>query len=193
MSGVVILDRDGILNELVERPAVGYKESPLALESVRLCAGVIRQLLRLRTAGYLLACVTNQPAAAKGEISLSELDAVHQRVLDLLLEGGVALDAQRMCRHHPDFSGPLGGPCKCRKPAPGMIYEVVSELAADLSQSWMIGDTDADVVAGRSAGIYTILVMAGGSEHKRGRSCPDGTAPDLGAAVDIILGETERA
>ena len=193
MSGVVILDRDGILNELVRRPYGCVKESPLDLESVRLCAGVTRQLTRLRTAGYLLGCVTNQPAAAKGEVSLAELDAVHQRVLDLLSGGGVVLDAQRMCRHHPDGSGPLGVRCDCRKPAPGMISSVVSELRADLSRSWIIGDTDADVVAGQAAGVHTILVMAAGSEHKRGGSCPDQTAPDLGAAADIIVGAADRA
>ena len=91
MSGstVVFLDRDGVLNELVPEPRSGTPESPLALADVRLLPGVAAATARLTGAGFALACVSNQPAAAKGLVSVEELLAVHRRVIDLLARDGV--------------------------------------------------------------------------------------------------------
>lgn len=71
-----------------------------------------------------------------------------------------------------------------------MLLAVLSELGADPAGSWMVGDTDADVLAGRSAGLSTVLIENPASGHKRGRSRPMSTAGGLPEAVDIILGES---
>jgi D-glycero-D-manno-heptose 1,7-bisphosphate phosphatase len=185
----VFLDRDGVLNELVDDPASGHRESPLASEQVRLIPGAAAAAARLGASGYALVCVTNQPAAAKGAVSIGELAEVHRRVLELLAAEGVTLDAWRMCLHHPDgVVDELSRSCDCRKPAPGMLLDAARELDLDLTRSWMIGDTDADIGAGRAAGCRTMLVDCPGSAHKRSAGiAPDGIAADLDQAVALLL------
>jgi D-glycero-D-manno-heptose 1,7-bisphosphate phosphatase len=189
--GAVLLDRDGTLNALVLDPVSGEPESPLRVEDVRLLAGAPAAVGRLVRAGFVLACVSNQPAAAKGLVTVQELLAVHQRVLDLLAAAGVALRTSRLCLHHPLGIVPgLSGWCTCRKPAPGMLLDVAGALGIELGASWMVGDTDADVAAGRAAGCRTMLIEHEGSKHKRlNRMQPDFRAADLEHAVDLILGE----
>jgi D-glycero-D-manno-heptose 1,7-bisphosphate phosphatase len=188
----VFLDRDGVLNELVPDPDSGMPESPLRVEDVRLVPGAATAADELRRAGYALICVSNQPAAAKGKVSREQLRSVHERVVELLANDGVRLDASRLCLHHPDGIVPeLAKVCDCRKPAPGMLLSVAADLGLDLEQSWMIGDTDADILAGQAAGCRTALIACTGSAHKRtGSATPDLIAPDLAAAADLLIGST---
>jgi D-glycero-D-manno-heptose 1,7-bisphosphate phosphatase len=181
----VFLDRDGVLNAAVPDPVSGLPESPLHPEQVRLLPDAALAARALADAGYALVCVTNQPAAAKGKVELDELLAVHERALELLRDEGVLLDATRLCPHHPDGSvRSLAWRCPCRKPGTGMLVDAAAQLALDVERSWMIGDTDADIRAGRSAGCRTLLVEYPPSAHKRSDGCAgDARATDLGDAV----------
>jgi D-glycero-D-manno-heptose 1,7-bisphosphate phosphatase len=183
-----------VLNELVPDPLSGQPESPLRAEDVRLLPGVATATNELARAGYALVCVSNQPAAAKGKVSVEQLNAVHARVLDLLAQDGVGLDASRLCLHHPDGSiGELSGPCDCRKPAPGMLLDAARALGLDLAASWMLGDTDTDVAAGQAAGCRTVLIEHPASAHKRGDGAtPDLIAADLPTAVARLLDQRAR-
>jgi D-glycero-D-manno-heptose 1,7-bisphosphate phosphatase len=189
----VFLDRDGVLNELVADPRSHAMESPLRREHVSLIPGAAAAAARLARAGYALVCVTNQPAAAKGTASVEQLYEVHERVLELLDREGVSLDASRLCPHHPQGVLPaLSGPCACRKPAPGMLLDVAAALELDLHASWMVGDTDVDVLAGARAGCGTALLLHPHSAHKRsGRVVPDFVDVDLHGAVDRLLDERD--
>jgi D-glycero-D-manno-heptose 1,7-bisphosphate phosphatase len=190
----VFLDRDGVINELVPDPHSGLPESPLRADDVRLVPGAAAATARLHDAGYALVAVTNQPAAAKGRVVVQRLHEVQGRVRELLAADGVELDAWRLCLHHPDGVLPeLSGPCACRKPAPGMLLDAAQELDLDLARSWMVGDTDADVAAGRAAGCRTVLIIHRRSAHKRAEAtAPDAVASDLGHASAVLLGECER-
>lgn len=162
------LDRDGVLNELVPDPLTGAAESPLSVEEVRLVDGAAAACARLADAGYLLVCVSNQPAAAKGRVAVAQLLAVHERVTALLARDGVTLAASHLCFHHPRGVVPeLRRQCDCRKPAPGMLLDAAAALGVDLGGSWMVGDTDADVAAGQAAGCRTLLIRHPASVHKR--------------------------
>lgn len=185
----VFLDRDGVLNELVIDPRSGTGESPLEEREVRLIAGAASAVRKLARAGFAPICVSNQPAAAKGRVPVQRLFAVHERVTDLLAREGVALSAWRLCLHHPQGVVPeLSGACSCRKPAPGMLLDAAAALGVDLGASWMVGDTDADVSAGRAAGCRTLLIENPGSAHKRsGSSRPDLRAADLAAGVELLV------
>jgi D-glycero-D-manno-heptose 1,7-bisphosphate phosphatase len=187
-AAAAFIDRDGVLNELVPDPESGLPESPLHPDQVRLLPGVGEALLGLRADGYLLVGVSNQPAAAKAKISLEQLLATQARVVELLAAEGVSLDEFKLCLHHPEGTVEgLRGPCDCRKPAPGMLLEAAAEHGIDLADSWMVGDTDSDVEAGRNAGCLTVLVEYPGSGHKRGgASRPTLRAADLAAAVTTI-------
>ena len=186
----VFLDRDGVLNELVPDPESGLAESPLSPHDVRLVAGAAAAARRLREGGHALVGVTNQPAAAKGGVTVSRLEEVQARVAELLAAAGVELDGWRVCLHHPDGVVPeLSGSCDCRKPAPGMLLDAARELGLDLARSWMVGDTDADMEAGRAAGCRTALIAHGGSSHKRSQADQaDVTGPDLAHVSALVLG-----
>jgi D-glycero-D-manno-heptose 1,7-bisphosphate phosphatase len=183
------LDRDGVLNEFVVDPVSGTLDSPHRAEDVRLIPGAGAAAARLARAGFVLVCVSNQPAAAKGKASIAALLDVHRRVSELLAREGAELEASRLCWHHPEGVVPeLAMRCECRKPEPGMLLDAARELNIDLSASWMVGDSDIDVAAGRAAGCRTALVEYGDTAHKRSASTrPDLLAADLQDGVAQLL------
>lgn len=188
MRHAIFVDRDGVINEPVADPMSGHPESPLAVADVTLVDGAATALNSLARDGWVLVGVSNQPAAAKAVAEVSEIMDVQQRVLEMLEDQGVHFDAFRLCLHHPEGVVPnLAGPCDCRKPAPGLLLAAADQLDLDLSASWMIGDTDADVLAGHAAGCRTILVEHSGTGHKRsGAAKPDVAVRDLKAAAAFI-------
>lgn len=187
MRRAAFVDRDGTLNEMVYDPTHGLMDSPRRPEQVVAMKNAAAFLAGLRELGYLIVVVTNQPGVSKGTLTLPELEAVNRRLADLLAPAG--WDDLRFCPHHPDF----GSTCDCRKPRPGMLTRAAADHGIDLAQSWMIGDGQVDVAAGRAAGCRTLLVSklkisqvekffdTNGAE-------PDAIAPNLMAALDIIAG-----
>ena len=188
------LDRDGTLNQAVPDPDSGMPESPLSVDDVRLLPGAAAAAGKLADAGYALVCVSNQPAAAKGKVAVDQLLAVHERALTLLAEQGIQVEISLLCLHHPDgVLGELSRPCACRKPAPGMLLDAAAELELDLGSSWMLGDTDTDIAAGRAAGCRTVLIEYPPSAHKRsGTSTQELLATDIGDAAAQLLGQRAR-
>jgi D-glycero-D-manno-heptose 1,7-bisphosphate phosphatase len=171
----VFLDRDGTLNEAA--PPHRYI---VRAEDLVLLAGAGDAVARLNHAGLWVGLVTNQRGVALGELSLEELDRVHDRLRELLAEHGAHLDGVWSCPHHE-------GACDCRKPAPGLLLRAQREVPEiDLTRAVMIGDSDTDIAAGRSVGATTIRL---------GGDCPAATrsAPDLAAAVDLVLSATPGA
>jgi len=194
VNAAAFLDRDGVLNELVPDRVTGVPESPLDPEHVVLLPGVGTAVRRLRDAGYVIVGVSNQPATAKGVVQLEMLERVQARVIELLDQERAAPDSFHICFHHPEGLVPdLARTCDCRKPAPGMVRQAAEELGLDLSRSWMLGDTDSDISAGAAAGCQTVLIENPDSAHKRGGNArPDAKAPDLPAAVNLIVGLDKR-
>lgn len=190
----VFLDRDGVVNALAPDPESGTPESPLCLEDVHLLEGVIGAIHRLRDEGYLVVCVTNQPAAAKMKASVETLDAIHAAIRERLQAESADFDASEICLHHPDgVVVELTRACDCRKPAPGMLLRAAERLDIDLGRSWMIGDSDSDIEAGQAAGCSTILVEHPPSSHRRaGRVRPLGAVRDLHEAVQLLLANDRR-
>jgi D-glycero-D-manno-heptose 1,7-bisphosphate phosphatase len=188
--GAVFIDRDGVINGLVADLLSGRPESPLTADAVVLIDGAAEALRRLAASGWPLVGISNQPAAAKGLISLAQLHEVQARVLELLSNEGVRFDDFRLCLHHPEGVIPeLAGWCDCRKPAPGMLLAAARDLGIELTASWMVGDTDGDVIAGRAAGCSTVLIEHPSSAHKRRRGghAPDAIVAGLPEAANVIL------
>lgn len=181
------LDRDGVINEPVPHPLTGLPESPLRAADVALTDGCVAALGMLRKAGAVLVVVSNQPSAAKGTATDADLDAVHDEIAGRLARAGVAPDDWRYCRHHPDASDPRRAACECRKPKPRMLVEAARDHDIDLGASWMLGDSDADVGAGRAAGCRTMLVEHPGTAHRRGAERADATAPTILDAARHVL------
>ena len=187
----VFLDRDGVVVELVWDDADGAFEGPTAGDDVRLVPGAADAIRRIRSLDYRTVVVSNQPGAAKGKASREELLEAHERVVDLLAVQGVMIDDYRYCLHHPDATDPaLAQACDCRKPRPGMLLDAAADLDLDLARSWMIGDSDVDAEAGRSAGCRTILVENPRSAHRRHEDgAADYRVNDAAQAVAIVARE----
>jgi D-glycero-D-manno-heptose 1,7-bisphosphate phosphatase len=190
VNRAAFLDRDGVINQLVVDPTSGLPESPLEVDQVALIPGAPEALARISAAGYLLVGASNQPAAAKGTVPLEQLEAVHARVLELLALKGVRFEQFRVCWHHPDGTvAGLAGPCRCRKPAPGMLLDAMRELDIDPAHSWMIGDSDNDVLAARAAGLRSVLIDYPPSAHRRaGAAAADATVRDIDGAASFVVG-----
>ena len=183
------MDRDGTLNEAVPDCESGLPESPLRVEDVRLLPGAADALNELTAAGFVLVCVSNQPAAAKGKVTVDELLCVHERVVELVAQEGARIAVSNLCLHHPDgvVTG-LSRSCPCRKPAPGLLLTAAAELELDLTSSWLLGDADSDVAAGLAAGCGTVLLEYPASAHKRLEGPgADLLAPDIGSGVAQLL------
>ena len=154
----VFLDRDGTLNREVNGVL-----SPTQLELLPDAAEAVREL---NHHGLRAVVVTNQPVIAKGFCSTADVEEVHRKLETELGREHAFLDRVYYCPHHPQsgFDGErreLKIECSCRKPKPGMLLQAARELNLDLANSWMIGDTAADVGAGRNAGVRTIMVRTG--------------------------------
>lgn len=151
----IFLDRDGTINKLV-----GYLTN---IDDFELLSGVAQAIRKINLSGYLAIVVTNQPVIARGELSFKGLDEIHKKMETLLGKQGAYVDHIYVCPHHPDKGFPgevvsLKVPCECRKPKPGMLLQAAKEYNIDLFNSWMIGDDERDIQAGKNAGCHTALI-----------------------------------
>ncbi|WP_262288783.1 D-glycero-beta-D-manno-heptose 1,7-bisphosphate 7-phosphatase [Hallella absiana] len=145
----IFLDRDGTINKYV-----GFLRK---IDDFELIDGAAEAIKKINASGYLAIVVTNQPVIARGEVSWDELYEIHRKMQTLLGQQGAYLDGIYICPHHPDkgFAGERPEykiACDCRKPKPGLLLRAAKDFNIDLSQSYMIGDDNRDVLAGTSAG-----------------------------------------
>lgn len=151
----IFLDRDGTINKYV-----GFLRD---IDQFELLPNVSNAIKKINDSGYLAIVVTNQPVIARGEVTRLELNEIHNKMETLLGQDGAYLDGIYYCPHHPHkgYEGEiveLKIDCDCRKPKPGMLIQASTDFNIDLSQSWMIGDSDNDILAGENAGCKTARV-----------------------------------
>lgn len=155
----IFLDRDGTINKYV-----GFLRN---IDDFELNEGVSEAIKKINKSKYLAIVVTNQPVIARGEVTFEQLNEIHNKMETLLGQDGAYLDAIYYCPHHPDsgFEGEvkeLKIDCDCRKPKPGMLYKAAEDFNIDLSESYMIGDSDNDILAGNAAGCKSIKIEKDG-------------------------------
>jgi histidinol-phosphate phosphatase family protein len=181
----IFLDRDGVLLRHVDnlsRP-----------EDVQLLPGAGQAVAAINRSDYLAVLVTNQPMIAKGFVTTAGLREIHKKMETLLGREHAFLDALYYCPHHPHTGFPGEVPelkisCACRKPNPGMLLQAAREWNIDLASSWMIGDQECDLIAGKRAGCTTLHLCSGGSAHPQA----DHSAASLLEGVSAILSGTLR-
>lgn len=175
----VFLDRDGTINKYV-----GFLRKE---EEFELLPGVADAIKKINKSGYLAIVVTNQPVIARGEVTFSGLDRIHNKMETLLGKEGAYLDGIYFCPHHPHkgYEGEVAElkiDCDCRKPKPGMLLKAAEDFNIDLSQSYMVGDGENDIKAGMAAGCKTVLLSTTGEELGQ-----DSCATSLKEFVDQCL------
>jgi histidinol-phosphate phosphatase family domain/HAD-superfamily hydrolase, subfamily IIIA len=151
----IFLDRDGTINRYV-----GFLAD---INDMELIGGAAEAIRMINKSGYLAIVVTNQPVIARGEVSFGQLDRIHCKMETLLGEEGAYVDDIFFCPHHPDrgFAGErpeYKTECSCRKPKDGMFRQAAEKYNIDLQQSWMIGDGENDILAGRNAGCQAAYI-----------------------------------
>lgn len=179
----IFLDRDGVLNEdtdLISRH-----------EDLNLFEFVPAAVKRINQSEYLSVVITNQSVVARNLCTFDEVKIIHNKMESLLGEEGAYLNGIYFCPHHPDGGFPGENPlykvdCNCRKPKPGMLLEAAEKFNIDLQKSWMVGDSDRDIKAGKATGCRTIAVRTGRSTHTS-KVNPDYWFENLTEAVSFIL------
>ena len=175
----VFFDRDATIIEDME-----FSVDPADL---RLFPEAVEGMRKLQQAGYFLVIVTNQSGIARGYYDEAALQSVNQRLVEMLKEQGVSIEAVYYCPHYRDGAvEKYAVACSCRKPEPGMLLRAAEECNIDLAPSWMVGDRPADIGAGRAAGCKTIRVLTG-PPAADGDPQPDAVANNVSEAADIIL------
>ncbi len=166
----MFLDRDGVLNAAIVRDGKPYP--PASLEELVIAPDAKAALSRLRTAGYRLVVITNQPDIARGVQRRDVVDAINNA-----LAAALPLDEIRVCDHDD------ADRCECRKPAPGLLTRAPHH---DLQRSVVIGDRWRDVEAGRRAAVGGVVLIDRGYAEAM-RSQPDVRVTSLSEAADWIL------
>jgi D,D-heptose 1,7-bisphosphate phosphatase len=152
----IFLDRDGTINS--------YKGFLTHPDDFELLPGVAEAIRTINHSGYLCIVVSNQPVIARGDCTFEELQTIHDKMETLLGKEGAFVDGIYYCPHHPDkgFEGERPEykiDCDCRKPKAGLLFQAAKDWNIDLSQSYMIGDSDRDVEAGKNAGCKASILL----------------------------------
>jgi histidinol-phosphate phosphatase family protein len=148
MRRVILVDRDGVLNE----DRADYVKSPAEL---KLIPQAVEALRLLRKAGFRVLVITNQACVGKGIITLAQLEAIHEELAKQVEVHGGRIDGFYVCPHAP-WEG-----CECRKPSPGLIFLAISDWGFDPQETWMVGDSERDIAAARAAGCRAAMVRSG--------------------------------
>ena len=187
----IFLDRDGTICE-----EVGYLDRP---ERLVLIDGAATAIQRANGAGLWTVVVTNQAGVAHGHLDEPLLWEIHDRLRELLDDGGARLDGIYYCPHHPEAAVErYRRSCTCRKPEPGMLHRARDEMGIDLASSYIVGDRYRDIATGRAVGATGLLVRTGHAGKEVEYSSGGGTDPthvedDLTRAVDWIVRQETAA
>lgn len=152
----IFLDRDGTINV--------YKGFLTKTEDFELIEDAAEAIRTINRSGFLSIVVSNQPVIARGDCTFGELQAIHNKMETLLGKKGAFVDAIYYCPHHPDkgFDGErpeYKTDCDCRKPKAGLLLQAAHDFNIDLSLSYMVGDSDRDIMAGKNAGVKESVLI----------------------------------
>jgi D-glycero-D-manno-heptose 1,7-bisphosphate phosphatase len=152
---LIILDRDGVINE----DSDAYIKSPAEWRPIE---GSLQAIARLNRAGFRVYIATNQSGLARGLFSIETLHEIHHKMLDELKRLGGSVEAILFCPHGPDNH------CDCRKPKPGLYQEIARRTNQSLEDIPVVGDSLRDIQAARAVNARPILVRTGkGSRTER--------------------------
>ncbi len=169
MSRAVFIDRDGVI---IRTDVLDGK--PYAItryEDLDILDGAPHAIDRLKTAGFKIIVVSNQPDVATGKVTRDVVEAINAELM-----GKLAIDEIKVCY---DSAAP------CYKPKPGMLLEAAGEHDINLDRSIMVGDRWRDIGAGKAAGCMTVFIDRGYSEQAPEN--PDHVVGSLPEAADLIL------
>ncbi|MCC7516292.1 MAG: D-glycero-beta-D-manno-heptose 1,7-bisphosphate 7-phosphatase [Pseudomonadales bacterium] len=184
---LVILDRDGVINE----------DSDAFVKSVDEWIpidGSIDAIARLCEHGFVVAVATNQSGIGRGLFSETALEAMHEKMLDLVHDAGGDIATIAYCPHTPEDY------CDCRKPQSGLFDQIANTLGCDLDGAFVVGDSLRDLQAGMARGCQPVLVRTGKGEKTEKKIAEDESGEfdevavfdHLLEAADYLIAQTPR-
>ena len=179
MHRAVFIDRDGVIC----RNRDDYVKSWPEFVFLR---GALKSLARLARLRLPIIVITNQSVINRHMVPAQVVEDIHARMVQAIAAAGGRIDRVMYCPHRPDEH------CTCRKPEPGLLLRAADELDLDLQRSYLIGDAETDMQAGRAVGCQRYLVLTGRGRRQLIRCWRHGEAgftvvPNLGAAVNAIV------
>lgn len=175
LNSGVFLDRDGVINEVLTN-RVKFVNKP---KDFHFLPGVHEAVKKLNRYFDYIFVVTNQGGVGLGFMKETQLIKIHEHMIKELKKSGAIIHDVAFCPHKPKEG------CECRKPGSKMLIELGEKHNVDLSKSYMVGDTDTDIIAGKKAGTKTVFL---------GESDPiaDAIFPDLSSAADWIIEDAKN-
>jgi D-glycero-D-manno-heptose 1,7-bisphosphate phosphatase len=159
MTRAVFLDRDGTINEIVFFRELGVLDSPLNPRQFHLLPGAAEGIKILNHLGFKVIIASNQPAIAKGKMTKKIFEKLRYKMARELKREGAHIDAEYYCFHHPSAKyAKYRVNCNCRKPKPGLLLKAAEDFRLDLSKCYVIGDSLADIKAGKTVGCRSFLI-----------------------------------
>ena len=175
---LIILDRDGVINE----DSDDYIKSPDEFIPI---AGSLVAIARLKQVGFTVVVATNQSGIARRLFDIGTLNAIHEKLQRELASHGASLDGIFFCPHGPDED------CECRKPKAGLLREIATRFQVDLDGVPSIGDSLRDVQAAREVGAAPIFVKTGKGQRTLDQHAAElqdiPIYSDLAQAVDALV------
>lgn len=179
--GLVILDRDGVINH----DSDSFIRSP---DEWRAIDGSIDAIARLSVAGFDVAVATNQSGVGRRLLDLPTLKAIHAKMERLVRDAGGLIVRIVFCPHHPDDG------CDCRKPRTDLFLQLGRQLGVPLNGVPMVGDSERDILAARAVGGRPMLVLTGNGKNTAAvlarHPSPPETFEDLGSAASFLIAES---
>jgi len=178
---IIFLDRDGVICRYY---ANDYTKD---WESFQFLPGAKEALKNLHQAGAAVIIISNQSGVNKGIYSHQTLQEIDSKMKAEIARAGGKITASYYCPHTAEEN------CHCRKPRTGLIERAIRDLNLNLQRSvaYFVGDSETDIIAGKNAGLITILVLSGktilAEEAAKWEVAPDHIAPDLLGALKYIL------
>jgi len=145
---LAILDRDGVINFDSDQ----YVKSPAEWRPI---PGSIEAIARMSQSGFRIAVATNQSGIGRGLFDMATLNAINDKMMEMVFRQGGRIDALFFCPHT------AAEECNCRKPRTGMLEEIAARFHTDLKGVPSIGDSLKDLQAAETVGAQPILVLTG--------------------------------
>lgn len=176
----VILDRDGVI--------LRDKGPSIDPEHIEFMPQALEGLANFSAQNLICLVATNQPWIARGNLTVEQLDATHKRMKEQIEAAGGELRDIVYSPFHPETHHDEGivemrRASECRKPRPGMLFELMERHGISPAETVMIGDSKADILAARNAGTRAILI---GSDAAALAENPDATCTNLAAAAEQV-------
>jgi|GEM_PF-5700 len=177
----IFLDRDGVINKKMAEGDYVTQWSQFSF-----LPGVFEAIKLFNDRGYLVIVVTNQQCVGKGIVPMETIRTIHEKMAKSIEENGAHVDGVYMCPHL------VADECSCRKPGTGLFEMALRDfrrrgVSIDMAKSYMIGDSETDIVAGKKAGLYALQIARDYSPQ----NCPDGTGI-LETAQRIVENDKKR-